>query len=579
MNLVFLLAVAAASQAPVVEANHTILGPNVYVFDAGMAATDVQQAVTSIFKKMEANQFGSERVALLFKPGSYHVAFDVGFYTQVAGLGISPDDVQIDGRTDVPANWMRNANATCNFWRSFENYAVTPSANQGVLRIAVSQAAPIRRIHVKGDLELFAWTQRHGQGWASGGFLADSVIDGKVNPGSQQQWMSRNSSWSKWTNGNWNMVFVGCQNAPAASFPSPAYTVVEKTPIIREKPYLTIDKKGAYRVFVPALKRDCKGVSWENGPTPGSSIPLSRFYIAHPDTSSAQEINRALAKGNHVLFTPGIYHLDQPLKVTKSNTILMGLGFATLVPTQGNSILSVADVDGVKVAGLILDAGPVKSPTLLEIGSAKTKVHHTTNPTCLYDLTVRTGGATQGMNDDDIRILSNDVVADQIWLWRADHGAHVNWAVNPTKHGLVVDGDNVTVYGLFNEHHEEFQTLWNGERGRVYMYQSEMPYDVPDPATWGAGYASYKVGDNVKQHEAWGVGIYCFFRDAAITARSAIIAPSVPGVRFHNLTTLWLSGNRGSEVSHIINQIGAAATVNNRHQTLAEYPAVARGEH
>jgi len=169
----------------------------------------------------------------------------------------------------VPANWMRNANATCNFWRSFENYAVTPSANQGILQIAVSQAAPIRRLHVKGDLQLFAWSQRHTQGWASGGFLADSIVDGKVNPGSQQQWLSRNSSWSGWTNGNWNMVFVGCQNAPAASFPTPAYTVVDKTPVIREKPYLTIDKKGEFLVFVPALRRNAQGASWATGPTPG----------------------------------------------------------------------------------------------------------------------------------------------------------------------------------------------------------------------------------------------------------------------------------------------------------------------
>ena len=71
-------------------------------------------------------------------------------------------------------------------------------------------------------------------------------------------------------------------------------------------------------------------------------------------------------------------------------------------------------------------------------------------------------------------------MADQIWLWRADHGAGAAWATNPTKNGLVVNGENVTIYGLFNEHHEEYQTLWNGNGGRVYFYQSELPYDVPD---------------------------------------------------------------------------------------------------
>jgi hypothetical protein len=567
-----LLALGGLARHQGAEANRTLFGPNVYVFDPGMAQSDIQQTADTIFSKMEANQFGPERVAFLFKPGAYHVAFNVGFYTQVAGLGLNPDDVQIDGGTDVPAHWMKNANATCNFWRSFENYAVTPSSNNGILQIAVSQAAPIRRLHVKGELRLFAFSERHAAGWASGGFLADSIVDGKVTPGSQQQWLSRNSTWSKWTSGNWNMVFVGCQNAPPATFPIHGYTVVDKTPVIREKPYLYVDQNGGYRVFVPALRRDSQDVSWASGPTPGTSISLDRFYVAHPESSTAGAINRALAKGKHVLFTPGIYRLDQPLRVTSPDTILMGLGFATLIPTQGQPIISAADVDGVKIAALILDAGPAKSPSLLEVGQAKTKVRHTTNPTCLYDLTVRTGGATAGLNDDGIRIESNDVVADQIWLWRADHGASAQWIGNPTKHGLVVDGDHVTVYGLFNEHHEEYQTLWNGEDGRVYMYQSEMPYDVPDQAAWGPGYASYKVADHVTRHEAWGVGIYCFFRDAAIKAPSAVEAPTAPGVRFHNLATLWLSGHPGSQITHVINQSGEAATQISHHQTLNEYP-------
>src|ERR1700690_2014283 len=129
MNPLILLLVGASGHRQVAEANQTLLGPSAYVFDPAIAASDIQQTADNVFKKMEANQFGPERVALLFKPGKYHIAFNVGFYTQVAGLGLNPDEVHIDGGTDVPANWMRNANATCNFWRSLENYAVTPSAN------------------------------------------------------------------------------------------------------------------------------------------------------------------------------------------------------------------------------------------------------------------------------------------------------------------------------------------------------------------------------------------------------------------------------------------------------------------
>jgi hypothetical protein len=542
------------------EANTSIFGPNVYVFDESMPDADIQGVASGIFSKMESNQFGPERYALLFKPGSYHVTFNVGFYTHVAGLGRDPDDVHIDGGVNVNAQWMPNANATCNFWRTLENFAVTPSSTEGITRSAVSQAAPLRRLHVKGELQLFDFDAKWNAGWASGGFLADSVVDGKVVPASQQQWLSRNSRWSGWSNGVWNMVFVGCVNAPEGRFPGQPYTVVDRTPVIREKPYLSVDASGRYSVVVPSLRTDAQGVSWPDGAKAGRSIPIDEFLIAQPSTATSASLNAALAAGKHLLFTPGIYSLDDALRVARPGTIVLGLGVPSLVPAKGRPAISVADVDGVTIAGLILDAGAVKSPTLLEVGPEGSSADHSANPTFLYDLTVRTGGATPGKNDVGLAIRSNHVVADQLWLWRADHGEGAAWASNPTKNGLVVDGDDVTIYGLFNEHHEEYQTLWNGDGGRVYFYQSEMPYDVPDQSSWmsGAtnGYASYKVADSVTRHEAWGVGVYAYFRDAAVKAHSAVEAPAARGVRFHNLTTVWLNGRAGSEITHVINGLG-----------------------
>ena len=476
-----------APVAPVAAGvNTTILGPNVYVFDPEMPAKDVQATATEIFKKMESNQFGSERYALLFKPGTYDVTFKVGFYTQVAGPGQNPDDVVIDGGVNVNAKW-EDGMALDNFWRTLENFAIDPSSDipwdtkKGMTRIAVSQASPLRRLHVKGELQLFDWGSKGNVGYASGGFLADSVVDAKVIPASQQQWLSRNSKWAGWNNAVWNMVFVGCENSPGNTFPKPAYTVVDHTPVIREKPYLYTDKGGKFSVFVPALQTDTKGVSWAKGPTPGKSVSLDDFYVAQPATADAAKLNAALAAGKHILFTPGIYKLDDTLKVTKADTILLGLGVPSLVPTTGKPLISVADVDGVTMAGFILDAGTPKSPTLLEVGPKGSSGNHAANPTFLYDLSVRTGGAFPGSNDVGVLINSSDVVADQIWIWRADHGENVGWTVNPTKNGLVVNGERVTIYGLFNEHHEEYQTIWNGNGGRVYMYQSEMPYDVPEP--------------------------------------------------------------------------------------------------
>ena len=114
--------------------------------------------------------------------------FHVGFYTQVAGLGQNPDDVLPDGGVNINAQWSGGA-ALDNFWRSVENFAVFPSATAGAMRFAVSQASPMRRVHVKGGLNLYdVWKSCHcGAGYASGGFMANTAVKGKVAPASQQQ--------------------------------------------------------------------------------------------------------------------------------------------------------------------------------------------------------------------------------------------------------------------------------------------------------------------------------------------------------------------------------------------------------
>ena len=550
---------------PASTANSTLFGPNVYVFDPSMPSAEVQTIVDDIYHKMESNQFASQGYALLFKPGTYKNRFYAGFYTQVSGLGRSPDDVTIDGALSVNAKWA-DGMALDNFWRAMENIAILPSADvpwqytKGMTRIAVSQAAPLRRVHVKGELQLFDWGSKGNVGYASGGFLADSKVDAAVIPASQQQWLSRNSTWGSWKNAVWNMVFVGCENAPGDTFPEPAYTVIDKTPVIREKPYLCLDDSGKFAVFVPALQHDTRGISWANGPTEGKFLAIDQFYVAQPEKDTTATLNAALAAGKSLLFTPGTYTLEDTLKVNNANTILMGLGVPSLKAANGKSVISVADVDGVTIAGVIIDAGPVDSPVLLQVGPAASSANHSANPTFLYDLVVRTGGAAAAQDDVGVVINSANVVADNLWIWRADHTNGVGWKVNPTKNGLIVNGSDVTMYGLFNEHHEEYQTVWNGNGGRVYFYQSEIPYDAPDQASWMNGkvngYASYKVGDKVSTHEAWGVGIYCYFRDAAVKLESAIEAPSAPGVKFHHLTTVWLNGKEGSEITHIINNEG-----------------------
>jgi hypothetical protein len=533
------------------------LGPNVSVFDPSMSAATIQSRLTAVFNQQQTNQFGTQRYALLFKPGTYNVDANVGFYEQVAGLGLTPDAVTINGAVHAEADWFQG-NATQNFWRSAENLAVAPTS--GTDRWAVSQAAPYRRIHLKGNLAL------DDGGWSSGGFIADTKVDGQIRSGTQQQFLTRNSQMGSWAGSNWNMVFVGDQGAPANSFPSPPDTTVATTPVVREKPFLYVDDAGDYNVFVPALRSNASGVSWASGTPAGESQPISQYYIVRPGDSAAT-MNAALAAGQNLLITPGVYHLDQTLNVTRADTVILGLGLATLIPDGGVDAMHVADVDGVKLAGLLFDAGTTNSNVLAQIGPAGSSATHTTDPTSLSDVFFRVGGAGVGKATDSLEINSNDVIGDHSWIWRADHGSGVGWTSNTAANGLVVNGNNVTLYGLFVEHYQKYQVTWNGDGGRTYFFQNEMPYDVPNQAAYmngsTQGYAAYKVADSVTTHEAWGLGSYCFFStNTSVVNAHAFEVPVKPGVAFHDMVTVSLGGS--GTISHVINDNGAAA--NSGHQ-------------
>jgi hypothetical protein len=534
-------------------------GPNVFVFDPSMPAAAIQQQIDKVYAVQRRNEFGPERDAFLFRPGAYHVDVPVGFYTEVIGLGASPDDVQITGDVHADAS-ARNNNATTTFWRAAEGFSVTPTG--GVMQWAVSQAVPFRRMHVRGNIVL----HQHG-GWASGGWMADDLIDGNVGAGPQQQWISRNTEWKSWTGANWNMVFVGVPHPPEGEWPQPPYTKIAETPVVREKPFLEVDAAREYSVRVPSLRMNSVGITWHGGSTPGRSIPLSHFYIAHAGRDTAATINAQLAKGKDLLLTPGMYELTEAIRVTRANTIVMGLGFATLKPTHGTAAMTTADKDGIVLAGLLFDAGATESPVLLEVGPEGSKARHAKDPISLHDVFFRVGGAGVGRTMANLKVNSNDTIVDHTWIWRADHGAGVGWTSNTSANGLVVNGNNVTVYGLFVEHHQQYQVLWNGNGGRTYFYQSEIPYDPPDQKSYSSGtgvngWASYKVADAVTTHEAWGLGVYSVFRHPDVRLSRAIEVPKTPEVRFHHMITVAL-GNLG-EISNVIDDKGGATSMHPR---------------
>ncbi|MGH3434586.1 MAG: discoidin domain-containing protein [Thermocrispum sp.] len=569
----------AAVLVPETDAFAPDLGPNTFVYDPSTPASEIQAKVDQIAAEMKTNQFGEQRYAVLFEPGDYNVDVNLRFYTHVAGLGLLPDDVNINGHVRVEADWLQQGddpnylgNATQNFWRMAENLHVTTPEGT-IERWAVSQAAPYRRMHLS-SIETQLWDGY--QGWASGGLIADSVLDATVVSGSQQQFLTRNSELNKGWNGSvWNMMFVGSTGTPAPNFPNPSHTVVDSTPTIREKPFLYVDDSGEYRVFTPALRTDARGTSWSDGSPEGESISLADFYVVQPDSPVAT-INAALAEGKHLLFTPGVYHLDDTIRVQNPDTVVLGLGLATLVPDTGLPAMSVADVDGVKIAGLLIDAGAQNSPTLMELGPDGSSADHAANPTSLHDVFFRVGGAHVGKASESLTVNSDDVIGDHLWIWRGDHGDGVGWDVNTAANGLVVNGDDVTMYGLFVEHYQEYNTVWNGERGRTFFYQSEMPYDPPDQQSWSAGdgklgWASYKVADTVTEHMGMGMGVYCYFNvNPSVVADRGIEVPDNPGVRFTNLVSVSLGGV--GTINRVINDAGETANEPHQVSYLTGYP-------
>ncbi len=566
-------ALAALLASPALFAQSNPFGPNVLIFNPSTPAATIQDQLTAISKE---DQFSPNRHAVLFKPGAYNIQAPVGYYEQIAGLGFLPGGVTINGfltpNFGVPVygtpTWPQ-ANLTDTFWRSLENMTINPTtdtlqnAPPNTLQWGVSQAASLRRLQINGGLEL---TNSYC-GNASGGFMSDLVVTGKASSCSQQQWYTRNSTLGSWDGGVWNMVFSGVEGAPAPSYPNPPETVLQTTPVSREKPFLYVDSQGNYSVFAPFAQRGTRGTTWTAGRPLGRSLPLFTFFIASPSNTAGQ-INAALAQGRNLILTPGVYNLDRSLEIDRPDTVVLGLGYATLIPQNGTAAITVSRFGGgAQIAGLILDAGPKNSPVLFQVGAPNGfNFNFPFDPTTLSDINLRVGGAELGRATTSLEIDQDNVILDDIWAWRADHGtaadgSDVGWTVNTADHGLVVNGDNVTALGLAVEHYQKSEVVWNGNGGQTVFFQNELPYDVPNQAAWmdGAanGYPAYEVTSGVKTHQAYGLGMYSFFNKGIdIVEDNAMLVPNAPGVSIHDAGTVWLNGS--GQITHVIDGVGAA---------------------
>ena len=578
-------------------------GANVIVLNPSMSQASIQAQLDAVSTQQVpvSSQFTSQRYAIFFQPGTYGtpadpLIFQVGYYTAVAGLGALPQDTVINGAADVFNTCFSDGscNADDNFWRSLSNltinvnipstppaYAPTPGdpfsvfcTNTGEFW-AVSQAAPMRRVIIndgsngngssKGNVIFQDYCAPNN--FASGGFIADSQVSGNLNFFGNQQFMVRNDQIggaAGCPNGLWNMVYSGTVGAPAPVFTGQCQqnTVLPSSPVTQEKPFLYSDGSGKFRVFVPAVQKNTVGTSWASGHEAGHSLPISDFFVASP-TTPVLAINLALALGKNLVLTPGVYNLNQSIIVSRPNTVVLGLGYATLVPQHGNAALIALPNNGVSISGLLIDAGPINSPVLLSVGTPSRFGNAAGNPDLLSDIFFRIGGAETTPTSATVSLLDNadNSIIDNAWVWRADHGNAVGWTVNKADTGVIVTGDNVTAYGLAVEHYQKNEVVWSGQGGTDIFFQNELPYDPPSQSVWNEsptqlGYPAFVVSPNVKTFNGYGMGSYVVFSETTATLfdAEAFQAPTRPGVQFHNVFTVWITGSGG--FNSVINGTG-----------------------
>jgi len=696
-------------------------GPNVCVFTPPTGptltatATDLA-AIQTVLNNVatlqvplsaQFNNTPNDGYSLFFEPGTYGSAtdplvFQVGYYTQVAGLGAVPQDTIINGQIDVfpnapdsapgcgsTCNWV---NSTVNFWRSLSNldlnvmtlpaseYSYTPPlltmeapindgncfAGTGPVGTntdfwSVSQATPVRSVIINGNLNFQSYCSETGYGsnnYGSGSYVANSEINGQLDWSGNQQGIARNSDFDSAAGYVWNYVYSGdacppgytpaaptnpdpgdpgaLPNAPgpaacapivdafngisAPAEPSPPappvvppanyigygtdgingvdqVTELPQSPVTEEEPFLYTGSNGNWNVFVPAVQHNSVGPNFLSGTEAGTSVPLSDFFIVSPTTPEFQ-VQAALDHGRDLVLTPGVYDLNAPIVVSHPDTIVLGLGFATLVPQQANAAMVVVPNNGVKLSGMIFDAGPVNSPVLLSVGTPGQFSggnfggnNSANDPDLIQDIFFRIGGAETTPVSATVSLLdnANNSIIDDVWAWRADHGANTSvtgpqgqvgagWTYNQGDTGLAVTGNNVTAYGLAVEHYQQNEVTWSGNNGTVVFFQNELPYDPPSQTAWETspvqpGYPSFLVANNVQSFNGYGMASYVVFiyTNATLWDSAGFEAPQNPGVQFTDTMDLFISstcsvngdcptpGQSGGDDS-VIDGVGGPAT-------------------
>lgn len=463
-------------------------------------------------------QFGTKRQAVLLRRGNYgSLQIPVNFYTTIHGVGSGPEDVMVNS---IKANdtYPHSAKGALeNFWRSVEGLTCTARN----VTWAVSQAAPLRRMRIAGDLYL---SQQSGQEvhYTSGGFMADISVGGQLHWGTQQQFFFRNADFAsvEYSQAGRSFVFVGVNGAPSYNKQqaTPYISAVRATPVIAEKPYL-VEDKGQWHIVVPdRLENVGPGTSWQNDPPSSKNISMDDVFVAK-DGDNSTTITAGMKGKRALLLTPAMYFLHEAIRIEDPDFVVLGIGIPTLVTLTGLSAI-IVDAPRVRIAGLLIEGGHPRtsdgtSPLLLWKGSDGV----------ISDIYTRVGvfayekgghdSCTVTHADVHLEARGDRLVLDNSWLWHADHDDCTGDSDDPMSdtaysgNGLTVQGENVTAYGLAVEHTMMDLVDWSGEGGQIFFFQSELPYH--DPSFRDEGYCGYKVAYDVQRHTAYGVGIYQVF--------------------------------------------------------------------
>ncbi len=552
----------------------------------------------STMRHGETSEWSSSRYAMLIGEGSYSMQdqFKLGYYTQVMGVANDENSVRVSPGINVLNNCEKVGDANCkapggldNFWRSISDISMDIGRLGAPLRFAVSQAAPIRSVSINGgDMLMCDWGLGGDCGFTSGGFISNMHIAGKLILGSQQQFYVTDSVFPQLQAGVWNIVSNNNQGTVFGDGDPSTKNIWNGYPFTQTTSNTHISHpkmlfNGKWNVKVA---QDLKSAD-------DFVLLSSNVSPAIITADQIQSINSALAAGAPgLIIAPGIYELSGVINIPDNKTVI-GLGLPSLVcqaPTGG--CMHVGS-EGVRLAGITFNAGVNGSSsdqanTLLVVGEQS---HGSkTNQTILQDIYCRAARINDTQASPSayacVRVDANYVIGENLWLWRADHDEQatlIPFNINYCKHGLIVNGNNVEMNGLFVEHFNDIQTVWLGQNGKIRFYQSELPYFMPS----GSVDCSIPGGDTKQQRvcpslyvgkdavgfSAEGLGIYCFFPNdlgqGTVRAKSVIKTDS-SDAHISHVVMRWLNGDPASGVDYILEDsagnafpIGSAVDGNN----------------